>query len=1406
MTSKATANVQKFKLRPTDIAAWFRHRCDRNFRWNTVPSPLRERSGIGWGVPRRVRKHTRPGVALLMNAGHNFEADGIQELIDKYGKERVLSAGFDTHAASRTVHDLPFERFVEAFRRVPLPLFTAQLEILLDGEGEEKFLAGFGLDPHRVTLSPARPDLLELLPPAGEGLPHKLRIWDYKAAAAARHEHFIQVAYYSFLLDFALRESGIANVAADLDYAVIRSREPEPEEFELAPYRLAVAEFLREYVPKLFDTPASDAHFHVTPGCVLCEYADHCRAEADAGFDLSRIAYLTSESRRQLRQAGIKTHRELAQVSDAAQLSHLRTLGYDLTVNLDRYVAAAQALEDGRPRPLGAMTLLMPRYEDIRIVITAEQDPVTNTCFALGLKTFEGWDAINNRAIGSEQVFIAKEKGKEADILYQFLRALNEILERVDAHNRPTLTVLNDPQTMGQVLNNDPQVIAAQQQLDTAQLALDNFKARVPRLMKTNPDYENLNRERESLKESVGSAEKALKQARKDAAWRVRQGLLRLHFYLYDNIDLKYLQGLIERNLFSDDPAGLLAEMTRFVRIFPTESLIPDANTFRSVPGTIVTQALRALVALPTPYQFDLKSVSEAFQPYKATGEEGGYVFRYRYGFAWDSSNQVAFERIHDVWEGKNYSVEGQFDLSPDEILGQIEKTLLDKMRATDSVVRRLKQEYKDSLRLKKEPFQLYGDFNPLDFQTLEALRVFAVMENSLNELAIKHTHTLPVEDRNSKFVCIRGLRYQPQVATADGSLWFTFDPSSRDAKFEVGDYDLVITPEDEPDALIGKVDGKLFDQTTNWWLGYYKVRIEEFDLSADPPRIRLLPDKPDKFQQAIDLSKPCVLDQIYSDYNTPKLLDVLSRLHNDPAQARHVHDLLRDGVVTGWQPVVNGTEAVEAKLRQLATDAGKDSGRLLNLGQWKAFHGVFREPLTLVWGPPGTGKTHTLAHILLGYALAAQQTGQRLRLLVTAFTHHAIVNVMRKVAELAAQYGLDEGVMMLRQLAGSGSSAHRELPARVVLTDEQSLAPLIDGASLCLVVGGTVWSVWKAMKEAGGAVRPWFDVVLIDEASQMRLPDALVALSASRVNSNVILAGDDQQLPPIIHGAYPEEHAHMLSSVFAFARRRIEQAQVSQQQAEDRRLFQLEDNFRMNEPLTAYPREVLYRGRFNSVFPHIRLITDPPIKGRSGDVADEILLPERPVVLCWYLAPRSYTARNPIEAELAALMADKLSRILVDEEGARVYTPQDFAAHGLAVLAPHRAQNSAIRQALRERGFGTDARPMPLVDTVDKLQGKERAVILVSYGVADAEYAAAEAEFLLSSNRFNVAITRAQRKVVVFCSEQVLSLVPPDRRVLFDAMMLKEFRRYCGDGHIVVPWRSQEAGEVELHVQWKAF
>ena len=72
----------------------------------------------------------------------------------------------------------------------------------------------------------------------------------------ARHEHFIQVAFYALLLEHVLGEAGFDHLGIDPELGVVRSREGL-EAFELAPYRLAVTDFLRHRVPELLAVPAA---------------------------------------------------------------------------------------------------------------------------------------------------------------------------------------------------------------------------------------------------------------------------------------------------------------------------------------------------------------------------------------------------------------------------------------------------------------------------------------------------------------------------------------------------------------------------------------------------------------------------------------------------------------------------------------------------------------------------------------------------------------------------------------------------------------------------------------------------------------------------------------------------------------------------------------------------------------------------------------------------------------------------------------------------------------------------------------------------------------------------------------------------------------------------------------------
>src|SRR5690606_18742203 len=126
---------------------------------------------------------------------------------------------------------------------------------------------------------------------------------------------------------------------------------------------------------------------------------------------------------------------------------------------------------------------------------------------------------------------------------------------------------------------------------------------------------------------------------------------------------------------------------------------------------------------------------------------------------------------------------------------------------------------------------------------------------------------------------------------------------------------------------------------------------------------------------------------RIYVDYNTPKVLDVLTRLRDNPEMAHHVHELLEKAATTGWRPLIGNISIVEEALR---ARAGRGIKPFLTEAQGRAFRGVPAAPLSLIWGPPGTGKTYMLGHLLLAYILAARRDRRPVRILVTAFTHHA--------------------------------------------------------------------------------------------------------------------------------------------------------------------------------------------------------------------------------------------------------------------------------------------------------------------------------------------------------------------------------------------------------------------------------
>lgn len=456
-----------------------------------------------------------------------------------------------------------------------------------------------------------------------------------------------------------------------------------------------------------------------------------------------------------------------------------------------------------------------------------------------------------------------------------------------------------------------------------------------------------------------------------------------------------------------------------------------------------------------------------------------------------------------------------------------------------------------------------------------------------------------------------------------------------------------------------------------------------------------------------------------------------------------------------------------------------------LRPAQERAWRGLADHRVGLLLGPPGTGKTHLLSWLIAGYRQARREAGLTSRVFVTAFTRNAVGNVLDAVCERFAAYApVAPPPLYIGTPPPGGLSDAVERLGR----DDDGRAPVAI-ASGDVVLGGTIWSLYRMLRSQSfdGPTAPLFDLVCIDEASQMVLGHGLLALAGLAPGGRIVVAGDDQQLPPIRAARTAAVGGRELGgSLYAFLK--------STQAAE----FALDETFRLNAPLTAFPERKFYPGRYASATPDKRLRLRQDWRDGLAGWEQAALDPDLPIVLFVHDGPPAATS-NPFEARLAARLAGLLQE-RVEAKNGGLTSSELFWSNSVAVVSPHRAQNAAIRHMIGDAGSGS-----AFVETVDRIQGKERDVVLLSYCVADPEFALAEAEFIFSTERLNVAITRARTKLIGFISRRLLEAVPGDQELLDKAELLREFVFSCPSrGDIVMDGPSGR--EVLVQVRARSF
>jgi hypothetical protein len=461
---------------------------------------------------------------------------------------------------------------------------------------------------------------------------------------------------------------------------------------------------------------------------------------------------------------------------------------------------------------------------------------------------------------------------------------------------------------------------------------------------------------------------------------------------------------------------------------------------------------------------------------------------------------------------------------------------------------------------------------------------------------------------------------------------------------------------------------------------------------------------------------------------------------------------------------------------------------RTLREAQIAAWEALTDQRLGLILGPPGTGKTFTLAWMALAYLEACRQAGVPCRVLITAFTRNATINMLEGIAAKARDVlGIEVPVRFLGDHSEDGNKPGLEF---------LSLKEFGKGiAQDHAVVGCTAWGIYKALEMGwhggprGSRVAEIFDLACIDEASQIQVPQALLGLAGLRRGGRVLVAGDNKQLSPIGGGYdWAVDDRSLGGSVYDF----LVTAKIPEQR--------LSETFRLNEPLTSFPSRQFYGGEYFSAaaVKDQRLALNPDWERGLSPWQRIALSPEYPIAILLYDGPAAGT-RNLNEVELVRQLVEALWSRMTPGKGAAVVRSEDFWSEQLAVVSPHRAQNVAIREALADSPAGQGC----VVETVERIQGRERDAIIASYTVADPEFALAEAGFLFSPQRFNVSLTRARSKFILVMSRALLEVVPPDEAHFDAARLLREFVFECSEvGTVAVEARPGHALRVTLCVR----
>lgn len=360
-------------------------------------------------------------------------------------------------------------------------------------------------------------------------------------------------------------------------------------------------------------------------------------------------------------------------------------------------------------------------------------------------------------------------------------------------------------------------------------------------------------------------------------------------------------------------------------------------------------------------------------------------------------------------------------------------------------------------------------------------------------------------------------------------------------------------------------------------------------------------------------------------------------------------------------------------------------------------------ESYLVIQGPPGAGKTYTSARAIVALLEAGNRIG------VASNSHKAVNTLLAEVEAVARSRGLQ-----FRGIKKSSKEAQYFQGAMIsnTLANEDVIGHQL--------IGGTAWLFCREELDH------YLDYLFVDEAGQVSLGNIVAMGTCAR---NLVLVGDQMQLGQPLKGAHPGETALSALEYVLGTRPTI---------PPEMGIF-LPTSRRMHPEICRFISDAFYDGRLEPESENERQKLILEADSHPALRASGLSFVEVDHAGC---AQRSEEEAAVVKDIVASLLGQRW----VDRDGVE----KQIGIGDILVVTPYNMQVANLESVLP-----AGAR----VGTVDRFQGQQAPVVILSKTTSSAEEMPREHEFLFSRNRLNVAISRAQALTIIVASGRLLEV-----------------------------------------------